>query len=429
MRQIKNILLLLFIHLSFYNSWAQSTDQGLIAFYPFDKAPSIIPDQEIKDNSKYKNTGTYIGNITYVKDRHGVDCRAISFDGNSYISIPNSLSLSSPTTQFTAAVWVKITNGADFYKQWLTILCKSNSIQETTNSPHYRMQATAETVSINTDFTELFTPQLSYDTWYFYAYVYDGSKVKVYLDGEFVFEYNYSLALEPNSMPMEIGRDLPGAIEYFNGAMDDLRLYNRALSDNELSQLYNDISGVTQQSACEDKLFETDDLFDSTNDDEVIKIAENDPIYDDFIEEEIEEDTVSVQDFIPDNYEDLPETVEDIPVDYQKTIIVKSKNIKIYPYDNEKEDGDIVSININGVWVRNRLRIRKKKSQPAKGDYIHVSLNEGSNNYIISKAMNVGSIPPNTLTIEIDDGVSIQELMINSDRGTSGGIRIMTDFN
>jgi len=138
------------------------------------------------------------------------------------------------------------------------------------------------------------------------------------------------------------------------------------------------------------------------------------------------EEIFIVQDSIPKTYEDLPETVEDLPVEYQKTIVVKSRNITIYPYDNEKEDGDIVSININGVWVKKRLRIRTKKSKPSRGDYIQVSLNEGGNNYIISKAENIGSIPPNTLTLEIDDGISIQELMINSDRGTSGGIRIVS---
>ena len=56
---------------------------------------------------------------------------------------------------------------------------------------------------------------------------------------------------------------------------------------------------------------------------------------------------------------------------------------------------------------------------------IRCSLNSGDYNYIVSKAWNVGSIPPNTLTIAIDDGKSVQEVLINSDVGLSGGIRIV----
>lgn len=441
MKYIKTVLLLLFAQLFFYNCWAQNLTDGLIAFYPFDKNPSNYLDKEIVDKSKHRNTGTYIGNIGYVQDRHGVDCRAISFARNSYITIPNSSSLSSPTTQFTAAVWVKIANGADFFKQWLTILCKSDNTQESANSPHYRVQATAQTVSINTDFTESFIPQLSYDTWYFYAYVFDGNKVKVYLDGQFVFEDDYRGKLYSNTMPLEIGRDLPGAIEYFNGAMDDLRIYNRALNESELSQLYRDDSGIGQQSACSDNQpAVVANPPNQDNDNGVITIPLDDPIYDGVIEEDEkvqeEEEILATEAPIipvitdsvstPKTYEDLPEVVGDIPVEYQKTIIVKGKNIKIYPYDNEKEDGDIVSININGNWVRKRFKIKNKKPKPYRKDYISVTLNDGGNNYIVSKAINEGTQSPNTLTLEIDDGTSKQEIIINSLMGVSGGIRIVS---
>lgn len=121
----------------------------------------------------------------------------------------------------------------------------------------------------------------------------------------------------------------------------------------------------------------------------------------------------------------LPEKITEIPINYQKTITVKNREITIYPYDNEKEDGDIVSININGVWVRDKYTLKIKKPSPNENDLIKCLLNEGENNYFISRAWNLGTIPPNTLTIKIDDGVSIQEVMINAQLGMSGGIRIV----
>ena len=409
------------------SSQAQVSKKGLIAHYLFDKENAGVSGQEIIDESKHKNSGKYIGNAVYVRDRHGVECRALSFDGSSYISVSSSRSLSSPSTRFSAAVWVKIANGADFFKQWLTILCKSSDSMEIGNSPHYRVQATAQTVSINTEFTENFIPQLSYDTWYHYVYVYDGSHVKVYIDGKLVFEYNYRGRLYPNAMPLEIGRDLPGITEYFYGALDDLRIYNRALSDKEVKQLYQDRSGIGLPDACLDPPPIRRDPAPRADSGDIVFISPIDTtIYpDSLITGQTPEKKTNVTDSIPPAYDDLPNVIDDKPVEYQQTVVVKSQKIKIYPYDNEKEDGDIVSININGVWVRNHYSIKKKKSKPLPGDYIHVSLNEGGQNYIISEALNVGSIPPNTLTLEIDDGVSIQEIMINSDRGKSGGIRIV----
>jgi hypothetical protein len=126
-----------------------------------------------------------------------------------------------------------------------------------------------------------------------------------------------------------------------------------------------------------------------------------------------------------DSFAGLPDTIENESVNYQKIVRVANREVTLYPYDNEKEDGDIVSININGVWVRDSYTLKSKKATPSRGDVIKCSLNPGDNNYFISKAWNVGSIPPNTLTVEVNDGVTTQKVTINSDVGLSGGIRIV----
>ncbi len=428
----------------------QNLTNGLIAYYPFDQSPASSTARFIEDASPKNNHGDYRGNIDYVSDRFGVDCKALSFNGGSYVSVPNSSSLSSPSNQFTAAVWVKIHIGADLFTEWLTILCKSNAFVETDESPHYRMQATAQTVSLNTAFTEEFIPQLSYDTWYFYAYVYDGRQVSVYLDGQLVFTFNYSGNLQSNTMPLEIGRDRPGKEEYFNGAMDDLRIYNRALRKDEIEQLYQDNSGAGQASPCQQGIAIDPPPPVDYIPGSVIEISPDDDIYQYEDEEEQEEPVTTPVDEKPDialedeeetqgttspattpsanpTYEDLPQAIDEVPVEYQRTVTVKSTNLKIYPYDNEKEDGDIVSININGVWVRDHFLLKKKKTAPLPSDYIRFNLNSQRDNYIVSKAWNLGAIPPNTLTIAVDDGMSIQEVIINSEVGKSGGIRVVTE--
>ncbi len=40
------------------------------------------------------------------------------------------------------------------------------------------------------------------------------------------------------SLPLIIGKDIPGLTEYANGKIDDIRIYNRALSDKEIEAIY-----------------------------------------------------------------------------------------------------------------------------------------------------------------------------------------------
>jgi len=397
---------------------------GLVAHYNFNR--DLKRDStRIFDQSSHNNHGTVMGATSYTDDRFGVPCSALWFDGSSYVTVSSSRSLKRPQGELTIAVWFKIARGADFFKQWITICCKGDRAQEAPDCPQYRMQATAQTVSINTEFTERVIPQLEYDTWYFCAYTFDGNVVKAYLNGRQFFEMDYSSALQPNDMPLEIGRDQPGALEYFYGAMDDLRIYDRALTDAELNQLYTDRSEANAPDRCPSPPKTASKPENTVSKPEPVPPAP-DPVPQPPAPDPVPQQPAPDPAPVPQNsYIGLPDTIEGEPVKYQRVVEVQGREATFYPYDNEKEDGDIVSININGVWVRDYYEIKNKKPNPARGAVIKCTLNPGDSNYLISKAWNVGSIPPNTLTVEISDGVSVQKVTINSDVGLSGGIRIV----
>jgi hypothetical protein len=284
------------------------------------------------------------------------------------------------------------------------------------------MQATAQTISINTDFTETFIPQLKYETWYFYCYVFDGNSVKVFLNGKNVFETVYTGILSINDSPLEIGRDSPGAIEYFNGAMDDLSIYDIALNDVDISKLYLDKAGASNKDYCINQTIATNQNNSPSSNQPVILLSGSQPL-DNTGSSNSKINNVQVNQ--NDSYASLPTEIVGVPVNYQKTVEVKGQNITIYAFDNEKEDGDIVSININGVWVLERYTLKKKINPPTPKAIIKFTLNDGDSNYLVSKAWNLGSIPPNTLTIEINDGLTTQEVQINSEVGLNGGIKII----
>ena len=87
--------------------------------------------------------------------------------------------------------------------------------------------------SIHTD------QHLQLDTWYFVAMTWDGFDVKVYIDGVEAGSRPFSIpSCEAHVDSLVIGRDSPGLTEYMNGIIDDVRIYNRALSEADIQQLF-----------------------------------------------------------------------------------------------------------------------------------------------------------------------------------------------
>ncbi len=63
------------------------------------------------------------------------------------------------------------------------------------------------------------------------------SQIKLYVNGNLQGVTDYSGTYEYNSESLYIGHQQPGADRYYNGLLDDLRIYNNALSQSEISAL------------------------------------------------------------------------------------------------------------------------------------------------------------------------------------------------
>lgn len=91
--------------------------------------------------------------------------------------------------------------------------------------------------------------------------------------------------------------------------------------------------------------------------------------------------------------------------------------VSLYFWDSGVEDGDTVSINLNGVWVVEKLKLTTKTQS------VQVKLKPGSN-YIILYAHNLGDLPNNTSGIGVEYKYGKQELgTLFSDMNTSGTFR------
>ena len=230
-------------------SYHISCAQKMIAHYQF--------NNNVLDISGNKNDGVIMGGVAATADRFGNPCGAYQFNGiDGYIEVPNSISLQSPSQTFSATCWFKIQNvPKNNGLNWLTLLCKGDQSSESPTNPQYRVQtfqsASQSTISINTDFTEYdndyFRHLFELGKWNFYALVYDGQAVRCYLNTMKIWEFTYNLPLHRNNDPLHIGRDAPGALEFFCGALDDLRIYNTPLSEKEITKLYNEVSTIVNK--------------------------------------------------------------------------------------------------------------------------------------------------------------------------------------
>ncbi len=105
-------------------------------------------------------------------------------------------------------------------------------------------------------------------------------------------------------------------------------------------------------------------------------------------------------------------------VKLQNDFVVQGYKVKISVWDYAAVDRDTISLNINGKWVIESYGLQKERK------VVEVELKQDSDNYIILYAHNLGAIPPNTITIAIDDGVSEKVTRLESDLRTCGYLRI-----
>jgi hypothetical protein len=212
------------------SSFAQvNLEDGLLAHYPF--------NGNVDDASVNGNHGSVHGAVL-TSDRFGAENSAYDFDGyTTYISIPNSASLMSPTTSISLVAWVLINDLSHVGSNFGPVLMKSNSASY---NFQYRMSVGYASVGIafnNWDNRAYGLAPLSFGEWHLLIATVDSGMASFYLDGVFLNTDTINMPINENSLPLEIGRDVPGAIEVFDGKIDDIRIYDRVVNADEIEAL------------------------------------------------------------------------------------------------------------------------------------------------------------------------------------------------
>ncbi len=201
-------------------------DAGIVGYWSFDKKD--IDGDTAMDRSGSGHNGTIHNGTSLVA---GKVRQALDFDGKStYVATPLRHS-----SVFTWSAWVKINSISNLYQSIITAPGIYHVFMGITRD-RISIWSKGELSAYNFGVTNLIANQ-----WYHVALVREGDSIedgyKLYLDGEL----KGSVATKESKLSeLEtwIGARRGFRDQYFNGAIDEVRIYNRALSAEEVGKLY-----------------------------------------------------------------------------------------------------------------------------------------------------------------------------------------------
>ncbi len=207
----------------------QAGASGLVAYYSF--------SGNAQDESGNGNDGSAIGGAALAMDRFGSVDSAYQLDGTSgYIEIPDSadFNFNQPIT-VTAWIYLNDNASAGIVGQWgpgglggdaFVLSVRSGKLKFTLPIPGLYELDSQSTL------TEM--------QWLFVGVVYDGTDVKLFINGTQDASGTFAAAQVDSDQPVRIGFELiiSGDPGYLDGLVDDVRIYKRALSDMEIQQLH-----------------------------------------------------------------------------------------------------------------------------------------------------------------------------------------------
>jgi hypothetical protein len=275
MRKVPIIAALIIFCVSIGSSSASTTSQNTtstlpdpVAYWRLDETGGTT----VSDSSIYRNNGSAYGGPTWIS---GQVIGALSFDGSDdYVGVPDNLSL--PPVAIgdldygTIAVWFKyydITNNGQTAQilpilyfgetnpgspgnpsNELMVYIGHNSLQDPAQRQIYFTVHEDDSVALCFDSGAI---SLIADRWYHYAVVIGENDHRAYLDGEpFTLSYNggsgprhyayFSTVKAQETLLIGHGAfAMTNDWWYFNGAIDELAIFNRPLTDGEITDLYH----------------------------------------------------------------------------------------------------------------------------------------------------------------------------------------------
>jgi hypothetical protein len=209
---------------------------GLMTYYPF--------NGNADDATGNGHDGTVMG-ATLATNRFGQPQSAYAFDGTSSVIVVTNSNDLQPLGDFSVSLWAQIPVVPD--NTFLMLLAKHGN---RANDSGWVIDTASQQFPLTFQAAPLFngnSPQVSIPTnaWFQATFTYQISSqtCNFYINGVLADSrvQNYNTNSDPN--PFTVGAEsasftTSGYDFYFKGMLDDIRIYNRVLSSNEVAQLY-----------------------------------------------------------------------------------------------------------------------------------------------------------------------------------------------
>lgn len=207
-------------------------ENGLAAHYPF--------ESNAIDESPNANNGEILG-ATLTTDRFGNENNAFHFDGNSHIRIEDDPSLR--PQDFTISLWCRFD---DLSSSRLQLIIDKHLGTAYLDSYEiwFENNAVKAILSGENDFGSELSKDLmpNTDKWYHIVYSFsdENDVANLYIDTILVDSKNEATTIAYDTEPLLIGasNDTQTPQAFFNGDIDDVRIYNRVLSSCEIEALF-----------------------------------------------------------------------------------------------------------------------------------------------------------------------------------------------
>jgi hypothetical protein len=204
-----------------------ATPQGLISSW---RAEGNAND------STGSNNGVVQGSVSFVTGQIG---QAFSFAGGGYVDVPDSTTLE--PANVTAEAWVRHAGSPGYYKY---IVSKGARDDYASSYGIYTLDGGLNFYVFDGNLSFYNSPSMGPSVWdgqwHHVVGTFDGARVRLYVDGQQVgngnpvppgFTIGYNL---PTTDTLNIGSARGGSFYHFIGDIDEVKIYNRALSHNEV---------------------------------------------------------------------------------------------------------------------------------------------------------------------------------------------------
>ena len=238
-----------------------ANDEGIVAYWSFDDASGQTAKDEVGGNEGRLGTdsGSDANDPIWARDNHKGGY-ALRFDGvNDYVNVSHGLSLQG-LEALTVEAWIKPEGSADEGYVGSIVRKGDNGAWGTSNWAFFINNNNALVLNMitnNVGQTQFLISSVSnsftFGQWYHVAGVYDGanSDASLYINGMLV---NSTLSLgsitssravaEQEELTIGVDARSAGLDTPFNGTIDEVRIYNRSLSSEDVYQHYKDRIGI-----------------------------------------------------------------------------------------------------------------------------------------------------------------------------------------